>query len=207
MTETRDGTDASRPGLSPPLHPTLRAYLEELARHRAKVAAAAALTDEEKDRLNSFIYALKEAGLPLPVDLSEAEGFESAIRTAAKFLLASSRVPQARVAELLGVSQSSISHALSDRSYGLTTTEVWAIEALTEARRGMVYELARYVVPRSVEESLADVPGMTPEAFEPIVAAIHAVESRASREKELEQKKEESFDRFWGGDRAPRHTP
>ena len=183
MTEPQDGEDPAHPATEPSVGSRMSAYIEELARHKAKVAAAAAaLTDEEKERLTWAIYALKDAGLPVPPDLSKAEDFERAIRTAAKALLAVSLVPQTKLADVLGVSQSSVSHALSDRKYGLTLTEVWVIEALAGVRRGKVYELASYLVPETVEEFVSRQPGMTPEAAAGMVAMFHALEDPGSGE-------------------------
>ena len=103
--------------------------------------------------------------------------------------------------------QPAVSHMLSGRSYGLTTTEVWAIEMLADVPRGWIYRMVRYVLPESLEEVVIRQPGMTPEVFAALVAAFRALESRASGVREFEQMEEESFDRFWGGDRGPRHTP
>ena len=96
---------------------------------------------------------------------------------------------------------------LSGRSYGLTTTEVWAIEMLADVPRGGFTGWSVMSYPKASKRVVIRQPGMTPEVFAAVVAAFRALESRASGAREFEQMEEESFDRFWGGDRGPRHTP
>ena len=212
MNDTQDGEDVSPAPQTRWPHkrkedPRLGAFLQELKEHRAKVAAAEP-NDEEMERLVSLVYQSKERNLPLPDDLSEAETFEERVRATAKWLLATTRVSQQRLAELLGTRQPAVSHMLSGRSYGLTTTEVWAIEVLADVHGVDLRDgpLCPTREPRGGRHSSArhDAGGIRGDR-----GRVRALESRASGEKELEQMEEESFDRFWEAivDRDTRREP
>ena len=116
-----------------------------------------------------------------PVVKAAAET-EDDLRAIARGLLAQANVSQRRLAEFMGVSQSSVSHMLTDRSYGLTTTEVYFIELLAQVAAGTIYRQLGFVQVATLEQQIYEIPGINEQAAEAIVAAIQAVKANALRQ-------------------------
>ena len=109
------------------------------------------------------------------------ENVEARIRGGAKGLLAEAGISQTALAQEMEGSQSTVSHMLTDRSYGLTTTEVCFIEALCQVPSGTLYRYAGLIAHESLEKQVYDIPGITQQAAEALVAAIQAVRANALR--------------------------
>jgi predicted XRE-type DNA-binding protein len=110
------------------------------------------------------------------------EAVETKLRNSARGLLAEHGVSQAVLAVALEISQSSVSHMLTDRTYGLTTTELRMIEALCKVEFGTLYRLVGLIEAPSVERQVYDIPGITAQSAEAIVAAIQAVKANTLRQ-------------------------
>jgi transcriptional regulator with XRE-family HTH domain len=109
------------------------------------------------------------------------EGMETLIRTRAKGLLAGAGVSQSKLAAMLGVSQSSVSHMLTNRAYGLTATEVNLIELACKVPDGTIYRSAGLVVDPQIEDLVWELPGITEQTARALLAAIAAVRADAAR--------------------------
>jgi hypothetical protein len=106
---------------------------------------------------------------------------ENQLREAARGLMAQARLSQKVLAQNMEISQSSVSHMLSDRSYGLTSTEVSMIEATCQVPQGTLYRAVGFVEELSLERQVYDIPGITHQAAEAIVGAIQAVRADVLR--------------------------
>ena len=95
--------------------------------------------------------------------------------------MSQAKVSQAVLAHGLEVSQSSVSHMLTDRSYGLTCTEVSLIEKLCRVPGGTLYRQIGLMETPSVEKQIYDIPGIEPQAAEALVAAVQAVKANILR--------------------------
>lgn len=106
---------------------------------------------------------------------------EDQLRAGARYLMSQAKVSQAVLAHGLEVSQSSVSHMLTDRSYGLTCTEVSLIEKLCRVPGGTLYRQIGLMETPSVEKQIYDIPGIEPQAAEALVAAVQAVKANILR--------------------------
>jgi hypothetical protein len=91
--------------------------------------------------------------------------------------MAQSGLSQAALARTMEISQSSVSHMLTDRSYGLTCSEVSFIEAICQVPGGTLYSQVGLIdnKPLDVERLVYDIPGINHQGAAAIVAAIQAV--------------------------------
>ena len=96
--------------------------------------------------------------------------------------MAQVRLSQKVLAQNMEMSQSSVSHMLTDCSYGLTSTEVSMIEATCKVPMGTLYRAVGFVEEKPVEQQIYDIPGITHQAAEAIVAAIQAVRADVLRQ-------------------------
>jgi hypothetical protein len=167
---------------------------------RAEEATPAIHTDEERQDLEAEAERRSKANPPRKLTAEElaadieardkwrhdrrvdnARGFEQQLRDAARGVMAERGVSQAALARELGVSQSSVSHAFTDRQHGLTVTEVFWIETLAEVRPGTVYERAGYAKWPDVAEVIYN-SGISRQTAAALVAAINAAREHALRE-------------------------
>ncbi len=111
-----------------------------------------------------------------------SEKTDAQLRAAARGLMTEKGVSQAALADAMGISQSSVSHMLSDRSYGLTAAEVSFIELKCHTEDGTLYRSIGLVYERSLEQQIYEIPGITNQAAEVIVAAIQAVRADVLRQ-------------------------
>ena len=127
------------------------------------------------------------AGVPHADDV-----FEEDLRAEVRALLARANVSQRQLAKSLGVSQSSVSHMLADRTAGLSAVEIRHIEELCQVRPGTLYRAAGLIVEPALEEQIFEIPGITDQTADAIVAAIQTVRGRGySRAYPLSYQREE----------------
>jgi hypothetical protein len=107
---------------------------------------------------------------------------DDVVRNVARGILAEAHVSQATLASYLQVSQSSVSHMLKDRSYGLTGSEVFLIEKACAVRPGTIWRRVGFTDDPTAEQLVREVPGITDQTAEAIVAAIQAARAHAIRE-------------------------
>ncbi len=107
--------------------------------------------------------------------------FDERVRDSVRGLLAQSRMSQATLAKALEVSQSSVSHMLSDRTYGLSVGEIGMIEILCKVPAGTIYRQLGFLDEPPLEQRVYDIPGIDEQAAEALVAAIQAVKANAMR--------------------------
>jgi hypothetical protein len=141
--------------------------------------------------VNGYICSVTESESRLAIPYGPPQGVstyrevaelkESQLRAAARGLMAQSRLSQKVLAGNMETSQSSVSHMLTDRSYGLTSTEVSMIEATCQVPQGTLYRAVGFVEERPLERQIYDIPGITHQAAEAIVAAIQAVRADVLR--------------------------
>jgi hypothetical protein len=105
------------------------------------------------------------------------ENLEVRLRGAARGLLAEAGVSQQTLARTMEVSQSTVSHMLTDRSYGLTASEVSLIEMICSVPVGTLYRHVGLIENESLEKQVYDIPGITHMAAEAIVGSIQAVKA------------------------------
>jgi hypothetical protein len=110
------------------------------------------------------------------------EALESRLRAAARGLMAEAGLSQTVLARTMEISQSSVSHMLTDRSYGLTASEVSLIEMICRVPVGTLYRHVGLIEYEPLEKQIYDIPGITNQAAEAIVAAIQAVKANALRQ-------------------------
>jgi transcriptional regulator with XRE-family HTH domain len=103
---------------------------------------------------------------------------EDDLRSEVRALLARASISQRQLAEGLGMSQSSVSHMLTDRAAGLSAVEILRIEELCQVRPGTLYRAAGLIVEPSLEEQVYEIPGITDQTAEAIVAAVQAARGR-----------------------------
>jgi hypothetical protein len=109
------------------------------------------------------------------------------LRVAARELMAGVPITQSQLAAIMGISQPSVSHMLGTRTYGLTVAEVMWIELACGARPGTLPMMAGLFYdpdrpePPSLEQQVYDIPGITAQAAEALVAAITAVRAEVLR--------------------------
>ena len=114
-------------------------------------------------------------------DRKVIENMETLIRTRARGLLAAMGISQSKLAGMLGVSQSSVSHMLTNRAYGLTATEVSMIELACKVPAGTIYRSAGLIDDPQIEDLVWELPGITEEAARILLACIAAVRADAAR--------------------------
>jgi predicted transcriptional regulator len=95
--------------------------------------------------------------------------------------MAEAGLSQAALARTMEVSQSSVSHMLTDRSYGLTCSEVSFIEAICRVPGGTLYRNLGILEQEPLEKQVYDIEGINHQAAEAIVAAIQAVRADVLR--------------------------
>jgi hypothetical protein len=125
--------------------------------------------------------------------VTEIKASEFMLRVAARELMAGVPITQSQLAAIMGISQPSVSHMLGTRTYGLTVAEVMWIELACGAKpgtlcmmAGLFYDPASAFLPDrpeppSLEQQVYDIPGITTQAAEAIVAAITAVRAEVLR--------------------------
>jgi hypothetical protein len=127
---------------------------------------------------------IKAAREQWEAELDERAAVNSAddvVRNVARGLLAEAHVSQALLASMLQTSQSSVSHMLRDRSYGLTGSEVFMIEKACGVRPGTIWRRVAYTDDPTAEALVREIPGIDEQAAEAIVAAIQAVRADVLR--------------------------
>jgi hypothetical protein len=112
---------------------------------------------------------------------------EDQLRAAARGFMAQARLSQKVLAETMETSQSTVSHMLTDRTYGLTSTEVSIIEAVCQVPQGTLYRAVGFVEEQPLERQVYDIPGISHQAAEAIVAAIQAVKADVLRQERTRQ--------------------
>lgn len=112
---------------------------------------------------------------------ANVKDFDDRVRDVARGILASARISQATLAAALEVSQSSVSHMLTDRSYGLTTGEIGMIEILAKVPAGTIYRQLGFLDEPTLEQRVYDIPGIDEQAAEVVVAAIQAIKANVMR--------------------------
>lgn len=95
-----------------------------------------------------------------------------------------SGVSQRSLAERMGMSQSTLSHALMGRSYEPTPTEIWTIEVVLGLRLGTIYRRCGLVDEPTVEELVRLDEKIHPAAADTIVGAIRHARTRGERMRE-----------------------
>jgi hypothetical protein len=136
--------------------------------------------NEPRKRTQTLKELREPLELPEPTPVVAAD---DVVRNIARGLLAENRVSQATLATLLHTSQSSVSNMLSNRSYGLTGTEVFVIEQACHVRPGTIWRRIRYTDDPSAEQQVREIPGITDQAAEALIAAIQAVRAHVLRER------------------------
>ena len=98
--------------------------------------------------------------------------------------MAKHHVSQRDLARGLGVSQSSVSHMLSDRAAGLSALEIFHIERLCRVPRlGLLFRQAGLIEEPTAEELITEIPGISDQTAEAVVAAIQTVRRRHLQER------------------------
>jgi hypothetical protein len=114
--------------------------------------------------------------------LQVVENLEARLRGAARGLLAEAGVSQLTLARTMEVSQSTVSHMLTDRSYGLTASEVSLIEMVCQVPVGTLYRHVGLIEYEPLEKQIYDIPGITHQAAEAVVSAIQAIKADVLRQ-------------------------
>jgi hypothetical protein len=133
--------------------------------------------------VNGYSASVTEPRAVKPGGLADTmKDIENKVRFAARGVLAQGGVSQVVLAKAMEVSQSTVSHMLTNRGYGLTTSEISFIEALSRVPQGTIYRSLGFVDMPSLEAQIYDIPGITHQTAEALVAAIHAAKASGLRQ-------------------------